>query len=535
MSGLINPNNVYQQIIHKDGGKEIKTVKLLLMDNVDNKEFDLKAYMTRHDMRVKNIRSDDNLSTPQKEEMLDFLQQSCNSVKSSIKVFAVGRDEYSQRGGTKYRNEPWRRNISRLFLGNGSHFVVKYLHPKDRELKVLNKLDELHIQIRDLIDYKVMHAIEKETSLLRGMSGSKQLQTRRGWYIPVVMPLYDGELSNFINKRSTNFDKILQKKDIVQILLQVAKVFQELMDREFYYTDVKPANLLYRKVGNRIHVVVADLGGMVFNDNSKLEFVPQTFPLPHKNFQKIDLYKKYVRKRQDFLQRGGDQKNMERLNQWYKKEFESGYYHNHHSPKGEVNYNSPHWQVEQRNKLEHIVVWGLGVVGLLLFMTQENKEWEYSVILGHDVLSYSNPEFYKHDRYFRPLSNQKPPVKSVPGYREFVNKLPISRVYRTIPRVIKDIIESVQKERMVYLNGVIRRLEDSLKAMEVGSSSSSMPKSHRFVYNRGDNRDGSRVNKKRRWRSNSMDEEEEKRRLRKLRFSGGGELVLRKGTIKLRK
>ena len=442
----IRLENCIQYPDYKDKDKKIpKTVNLLLSDKEGNTGFDWKAYIKRYDDKINDIRKDSTLSEIRKQVKLEKLQQQYEDVNKYRQKFVVGHDVFYNEDGIPYDKRQLGKNVFALHLLGHYQYVVKYLHPNDRELQILNRLKRNHIQIQNLIIFDMKYAVEREKKTLKNLASSSQpIATTKGFYIPIVMPHYDGDLTHFMLRKSSNYKRRLNAEEILNVLLTVSNVYVELMVHNLFYTDIKPGNILYREDRNgKIKVVVGDLGGMVnVHHNVKCDFAPQTFPYPHKNYQSIQLYHDYKKKRDA----ARDEKEIDSVNKFYASE-RNVYFHAHHSPRGDddVNYNARQWEFRQIAKMENIVTWGVSVLGMTLFMTHEKDHHQYvqkrrePLIMEQSVrftrnleftsLSYSNPNFYKY----------QDGVKSIPGYLEFRQQLATSRIFRTmVPNILKD-------------------------------------------------------------------------------------------------
>ena len=570
----IRIENCIQHPVFKDKYKKIpRTVNLLVSDNQDNSEFDWEEYKSRYDRTVNSIRSNAKWSQEEKEKRLKKIKEVFDEVSKSRKRFVVGEDVFFNEDGMPYDKKALRENVFALHMLGQYYYVVKYLEPKDREMKILQHFKDHNIQIQNLIPFDMKYAVEKEKKALKKMANSlktsQPIVTTKGFYIPVVMPYYDGDLMDFLATRSSNYKRKLESEEILDVLLTVSNVYSELMNHNLFYTDIKPGNIFYREQNGKINVVVGDLGGMVYlPHNVKCDFAPQTFPYPHEKYQMIDIYNNYKVKRNACK----DNKEVEQLNELYKKQI-NNYFHTHHSPVGDINYGAREWEFRQRMKMENIVTWGVGVLGMTLFMTHERdyrqfvenvreptiieQSARFTQNLEYKSLSYSNPDFYKY----------RNGLKSIPGYLQFRQQLPSSLVFRTmIPQIVKDIFYLKIGDMEATLKGLnmeierrrrnnrryddrryddrrIRRYDDRryddrrvIRRYRLYDDR----RNDRFDDRRkddrnngGNNDDGQRKGKRRRWKPSVSPSEQAKREARRQRFKGGG-LVLRKGKIQLK-
>lgn len=508
------------------------TVNLLLIDNQDNIGFDWKAYLYRYDHKVNEIRKNSTISEPEKKAMLEKLLQQFQDVKKYRQRFVVGHDVYYNTEGIAYDKQPLNKNVSALHISGQYHYAVKYLHPKDRELKILDRLKTGHIHIQNLISFDIKYAIEREKNTLQNLasdSSSQPIATVKRFYIPIIMPHYHGDLTHFMLKTSKQYKRILDAEEILNVLLTVSNVYSELMDYHLFYTDIKPGNIFYREYNGKIQVVVGDLGGMVYvHHNVKCDFAPQTFPYPHKNYQMIKLYHEYKNRRDS----ARNEEQVERVNKWYVNERDN-YYHKHHSPRGDLNYNARNWEFRQRYKMENIVAWGVAVLGMTLFMTHERDHRQYvlnrrePIIMEQSVRFTRNLEFPSFSYSNRDFSKYEDGVKSIPGYLEFREQLKISRIFREmVPKILKKMFWLEVGDMQTAMKGLKEALDtennyrNNLNSRNFdGNSNYRNVKPHR------------RRKRKRRWVENSISpSEQEKREARKRRFGGGG-LVLHDGKI----
>lgn len=533
----IRIENCIQHPKYKDRNNKIPlTVNLLLIDNQDNIGFDWKAYLDRYDHKVNIIRKDSSIPEPKKKAMLEKLQEQFENVKKYRQRYVVGDDVFYNTDGIAYHKQPLNKNVSALHLLGQYYYVVKYLHPKDRELKILNRLKTNHIHIQNLISFDMKYAIEREKNTLKNLasnSSSQPIATDKRIYIPIIMPHYDGDLTHFMLKTSKHYKRKLDPEEILDVLLTVSNVYSELMDNDLFYTDIKPGNVLYREYNGKIQVVVGDLGGMVYvHHNVKCDFAPQTFPYPHKNYQMIDLYHEYKNKRDS----ARNEEEVERVNKWYVNERDT-YYHKHHSPRGDLNYNARNWEFRQRYKMENIVAWGVAVLGMTLFMTHERDHRQFvqnrrePIIREQSVrftrnlefpsLSYSNPNFSKY----------ADGVKSIPGYLEFRQQLTISRIFREmVPEILKKMFWLKVGDMQTAMKGLKEALDtEKNKRNNLYSGNFDGNSNYRNV------KPHRRKKRKRRWKPSPVENsisssEQAKREARKRRFGGGG-LVLHDGKI----
>ena len=554
----IRIENCIQHPLFKDKNKTIhKTVNLLLLQHQDNTEFNWEGFKEGYDNKVNAIRNNAKLSKDEKEKKLKKIEQKFSYFKNARKRFVVGEDKFLNKDGMAYDKQLLNKNVFALHILGQYYFVVKYLEPQDREIKILQHFKNHHIQIQNLVSFDMKYAVENEKKALKKMANSSEtsqpIVTTKRFFIPIVMPYYDGDLMDFLATRSPKYKRRLESEEILDVLLTVSNVYSELMNHNLFYTDIKPGNIFYREQNGKINVVVGDFGGMIYlRHNVKCDFAPQTFPYPHEKYQMIDVFNEYKAK----LDACKDNKEeVVRLKKLYEKNRDK-YFNNHHSPIGDIDYNARQWEFRQRMKLENIVTWGVGVLGMTLFMTHERdhhhfvenvtepiiqeQSSRFTENLKYKSLSYSNPDFYKH----------KNGPKSIPGYLEFRKQLPSSRVFRNmIPQILKDIFYLKVEDMEATLKGLNmemerrRRNQYHNRGYEDNFRRYDNRRNDRFDDRRRDNGNNmwdnsDRRKRKRRWKplpvENSISPSEQaKREARRQRFGGGG-LVLRKGKIQLK-
>jgi len=102
----------------------------------------------------------------------------------------------------------------------------------------------------------------------------------------IVMRQFDGDLHDlfFETKLGRNLRRRLARRRWVaaQIVFAVREALDCLLAKGFVYTDLKPANILYRCVGkNRIEIALGDIGSIISERNDPPEpYV--SYPLPEK-------------------------------------------------------------------------------------------------------------------------------------------------------------------------------------------------------------------------------------------------------------
>lgn len=167
--------------------------------------------------------------------------------------------------------------------------VIKYVKPDDKEIQFIGFLNSTPDtdKLTNLPQARVMGAV-----LLDGQSEEKA-RIR----IPIVYHAFNGDLQDFILQSKSSFYNLLDIRNILVLGKILTQTYLGLRRLGFYYTDSKPANVLYHFIrprndrgrGYPFNVVLGDLGSMVnrrevqmFSEKTSTYrcFAPQTFPYP---------------------------------------------------------------------------------------------------------------------------------------------------------------------------------------------------------------------------------------------------------------
>ena len=107
--------------------------------------------------------------------------------------------------------------------------------------------------------FKIIDIIQDENDVLETMM------------IRIIMELYDGDLSNYINSfKPLKWVLNMKENEIIEIGIQISKGIQYLHQNSIIHADLKPENIFYKKLKNgKIEIKIGDFG---LNDFKKFEF-----------------------------------------------------------------------------------------------------------------------------------------------------------------------------------------------------------------------------------------------------------------------
>lgn len=123
-------------------------------------------------------------------------------------------------------------------------FAAKtYFNQDDSEITILEKLNEKNIKC-DILSCKLL-----KTKFYDNQPNEKYIS---------ICEIYNGELNVNIIRKMTISTKL-------GIILKLAKDLKCLVDKGFYYTDIKIQNTLYKCLEEKIKVILGDIGSMCDN------------------------------------------------------------------------------------------------------------------------------------------------------------------------------------------------------------------------------------------------------------------------------
>ena len=171
-------------------------------------------------------------------------------------------------------------------LGRGGHGKVSLLADLDNEYQfALKQIEKRYTENNELkIDEEIpiIKEIQNKQISCNVVSAKVIDEDNDFWYI--IMPKYDkGDLSNFIGK--------LDPFEIINLGIELGKVYNCLTLNGLYYTDSKPSQVLYKCVSeNTFSIALGDLGSISHIDENCI----QTFPFPPE--KKYDNFYKHAEK-----------------------------------------------------------------------------------------------------------------------------------------------------------------------------------------------------------------------------------------------
>ena len=97
-------------------------------------------------------------------------------------------------------------------------------------------------------------------------------------YSFIAMEAMDGSLKKYAVDQKNELDKLKSGDDkrilldkifvnVTKIILEVAKILKCLSDKEYYYTDLKSDNVLYKCDGQKIIIKLGDIGSLTTEEN----------------------------------------------------------------------------------------------------------------------------------------------------------------------------------------------------------------------------------------------------------------------------
>ena len=154
-------------------------------------------------------------------------------------------------------------------LSSGAYGDVERIDSKNGDIKVAVKT------FKRSKDYKQEKEITKIINERFSTEGNYKYNLVPSYYSEdcdrIVMHLKHGTLDDLMNKSDLGIEEEEKKNLFKKIYQVVVSAMRKLQEKEgAYYTDLKPANILYEiKDDNKIHIYLADLGGIVFGDEIK--------------------------------------------------------------------------------------------------------------------------------------------------------------------------------------------------------------------------------------------------------------------------
>ena len=303
--------------------------------------------------------------------------------------------------------------------------IIKYVKPTDKEVRFIGYLNATphYNKLRNLPEARVLGA-----TLLPGKA--KENKRVR---VPIAYHVFNGDLQDFILPTRASFYNTLDARNVVKLGQILGRTYQHLVDLGFFYTDSKPANVLYHFIRPRrdnqgdypFNVVLGDLGSMVnVREEAMLQkknpkyrtFAAQTYPYP-------------IRARED--------------------------------GKGYTFYRRNDYEASHENRLgmmPKVVVWGLGILLLQMFLTKPSHQEAFFNAFSHATMTEQ-----KYLAFLRFLlnSDQTLTVDTLLQPRVRIARLPHQRRDRLylndIPQVILDI---VMLRGPSTLDSVVRALHD---------------------------------------------------------------------------
>ncbi len=241
--------------------------------------------------------------------------------------------------------------------------VVKYISLRDKEIEIINLLKQKqHINLNNIIRCKIHYPVQINDCFSPCIR------------LPIIMYRYNGDLRDFSYPSLKTFHSFLsldqRTPQVGMLAFHLARTYQNLMQHGFYYTDSKPANVLYHWIHDKRNVkydvrdkpfkfCLADLGGMVvINSEQTIYPNPQTYPYPSHDYIRYE---------------NGEQQIIG----W---KYDKNAYHKTHE--------------KRKSHLEKVVVWGLGI--LLFRMCLQTKSLQE---LFEQTFSHSNLSFEKYNDF----------------------------------------------------------------------------------------------------------------------------------------
>jgi hypothetical protein len=314
--------------------------------------------------------------------------------------------------------------------------VIKYIKPDDKEIQFIGFLNSTPDtdKLTNLPQARIMGAVQEKGRIR----------------IPIVYHAFNGDLQDFILQSKSSFYNLLDIRNILVLGKILTQTYLGLRRLGFYYTDSKPANVLYHFIrprndrggGYPFNVVLGDLGSMVNRrevqmlreKNSKYRsFAPQTFPYPIRTFES----------------KGEEDGEIE----------ENVNYAFYDRKK----YTETH---ENRlAQLEKVVIWGLGMILLQMSLHKPTHQRAFQETFAHAVLTEKKYlDFIKfllnnHDREITvDTLLRRPRVQIARNSHEQADRAYLN----DIPQIILDILMLRAPDT---LEGVIRALEIELRKL----------------------------------------------------------------------
>lgn len=191
----------------------------------------------------------------------NVLKANCSGKKLvDLKKVKLEDEEFSYEGKTLVPDLFGKGAAGQIyrFQNDDVHFVWKWFYTENAEQDLQEELNA----------YKLLETMDASTC--------RVLHEGRERSGGIIMQMMDGSMDEFMGR--------MHPDGIVQLCISVAKSLQCLWKKSIVYTDVKPANILYKCNGNgTFDIVLGDVGDIrVFfpGNNSTKDYV-ETFAYPY--------------------------------------------------------------------------------------------------------------------------------------------------------------------------------------------------------------------------------------------------------------
>jgi hypothetical protein len=261
----------------------------------------------------------------------------------------------------------------RLFslLDNNTTVAIKYVPVNDKELDIMSYLEKEKINMENIL--------KTQNTYYKGYTIAVELEN--SYRVPIVMHYYNGDLLDFASEYSSKFHNYLKPHQIMLLGDIIGKTYRKLIKYDLYYTDSKPANILYHWLrkrgmsgkGHPFNVVLTDLGGILKVHRGchrcKTNFLPREY-ISSRN-AKIFFCPKC-------------NTPLEYQHRRYFNAQTYPYPTKHYNPK---KYNLTH---ENRPEyLEQVVVWGLGILLLRMSLRNNTHQRAFEETFVHHSMTYA--------------------------------------------------------------------------------------------------------------------------------------------------
>ena len=195
-------------------------------------------------------------------QKLDLCQRGARK-SVDLKKVTFSTDDHGELEKFFYNKKPMKMTP----LGQGSVGAVYKLSSGNIEL-VWKEFED---------DNEMESELEAFRTLEKAQAGSCRVLSEGRERMGIVMQIMDGSMRDFLPQ------KLLHPETVLAVCVAVAESLQCLWSKRLFYSDVKPANTLYKcREDGKVDVVLGDVGDIVdFRERNSTNRYVETFAYPY--------------------------------------------------------------------------------------------------------------------------------------------------------------------------------------------------------------------------------------------------------------